>query len=139
MSNHTTTSKDKPSSIYELQWGVTNHRHFIVTVLNFLYKMLSPRVEAWGQTVVKGIRLQNLGRDGKQIPLNRNHQDTPVSYVPPVFFMCMLQGVGAFADFSLALILVYESAAPLSPPHQTVVPPLEIYVWGELSSFLGAL
>jgi hypothetical protein len=78
--------------IHVLQWGVTNHRYFIVTVLNFLYKMLSPRVEAWGQAVVKGIRLQNLGRDGKQIPLNRNHQDTPVSYVPPVFFYVHVAG-----------------------------------------------
>jgi len=45
---------------------------------------------------------------------------------------------GAYPQISLAHLLVYGSAAPLSPSHQTIVPPLEIYISGELSSFLGA-
>ena len=46
--------------------------------------------------------------------------------------------MGAFPQISLAHLLVYGSAAPLSPSHQTIVPPLEICISGELSSFLGA-
>jgi hypothetical protein len=53
-------------------------------------------------------------------------------------YMCMLQGDGAFPQFSVALLLVYGSAASLSSPHQTVVPPLEIYISGELLPCLGA-
>jgi hypothetical protein len=59
---------------------------FVVTVLNFPYK-LPPR-KGWDVRSVCAvwIRLQHLYQDGKQISLRRNRHRTPISHPQPLFY-----------------------------------------------------
>jgi hypothetical protein len=86
--------------------------------------------------VATGIRLPYLYHDSKQIPLYPNQRVTPVSHLQPTLYANVEVGWDGSSAFYGTHIWNLQTLVPL--PHQTIVPLLEIYLSGELSSFLGA-